>query len=662
MKDSILRLVPYGEDLPGDVLRIEQVTDLLDKLVLALEQEGLKWDDVGLLLLANSKSASSHPLQNESDQSIRDALTAFCDSRKWHPSLIGSSVLSSFFHAKTGYRADISDGLLITAVISGAFDRIPVVHEINRELDERPLVGRRVLEKGIAAFKSKASQVGVDLSEDDITTTSTGVLLTTGSGHIRAEQAVNFKECYAIGQELLEAAEEHDAYIVGGCATNRSEEQLQLLYYSETVGPRLFYKSTYNHAAVFAFLPYARARLQLAHPYERDEDVGKLDITFHPLDEYEEGRSFYVEEINGQSAFDFLANYWPYTPEQLNEIVERRLAIPREPDAHWVTIASSLSKRDKQIWPNIPVWLEVIDGRVMMRMVRAEDDDANYYLMRLKHEALRENARDLMATLRASPGEDVSMLTFLCESRKYVLNQMKSNAEAKEMINTAPPESCIVGLYLNGEYSTGVRKSIGYHNYSQIGALMARRPIADLHPDYLKSRLTVELFPCHANANKHTVKFFLDAVRGHLGTKVWLDEHELIVGDVLAEKLQPVVGRGGQFVVPFISDLSVDSEWVRDELRWAFEQEEIQKRTIVLPVVVDERGDHVIGMLRERWPDDLVSKLTERVYLQLNDYSDDETALKAKQMADDIIRRLALGSDSGSDAPNPFRHLERPSD
>ena len=67
-------------------------------------------------------------------------------------------------------------------------------------------------------------------------------------------------------------------------------------------------------------------------------------------------------------------------------------------------------------------------------------------------------------------------------------------------------------------------------------------------------------------------------------------------------------------------------------------------------------------MLRERWPDDLVSKITERVYLQLNDYSDDETALKAKQMADDIIRRLALGSDSGSEATNPFRHLERPSD
>ena len=660
MKDRIIKFVPYGEDLAGDVVHTKQVESVLGKLETALVQEGHTWSEVSLLYVANTKAAPSHVCQAETDRNILDAITALAARREWYPSLIGSSAFSAFFGAPSGFDADISDGLLFVAVLSAAFDRIPVVHEVNRENEkrDRELVGRHVLERGVDAFVAKASQLGVDVTPDHVTQTSTGLLFTTGSGHIREDQAVDFKECYAIGQELIDAAEELDASLVGGCATNRSENQLQALYYSERVGPDIVYKLTYRHAAVFTFLPYARARLRLDHPYKRDEKLGKLKIKFNKYERYQPGRSFYVEKINGVSALDFLEEHWPYTRKQLLKLAREKKAIPSEPHAHWVTIASSLSRRDKLIWPNIPVWLERVKGEMMMRMVRAEDDDANYYLMRLRPESLRENARDLMADVRNTKTSHVSMLALLCESRKYVLNDVKSNAEANEMIGSAPDDSCVIGVYVNGEYSAGHRRSIGYHNYSQIGAIFARRPLEEIPEEYRKSGLAAELFACHASVDKHTVKAFLRAVQQQLGTSIWIDEQEVLHGDVLKDKIRAVVGRGNQFVVPFISQRSVDSKWVERELTWALREEKRQKRMIVLPVVIDDHsGDKVIDLMARKWKADVVNAIRARLYIALNDFTDDELQLKAKRMADDLAERLEAKGESQSLGTDPFKNL-----
>jgi hypothetical protein len=658
--DSAIRFFPHGEDLPGEVVTQEQVRDLLGRLEATLQNEGVDWADIGLLWIANSKSARSHANQAHTDQSIQSGITSFCEDRGWYPSLLGSSVLGSFFRSPSGFSADISDGLLVTAVASGAFDRIPVVHEINLDVADRASVGRRVLNAGLRAFTAKASESGVDLEDADVTSSSTGLLLTTGSGHIRADQAVDFKECYAIGQELLDAAEECDAHLVGGCATNRSKPQLQTLYYSEADGGSLSYRSTYNHAAVFSFLPYARARMELDHPYVRDEDVDRLDIKFNSHDQFELGRSFYVERVNGEPAVDFLERHWPYSREELKRLARDKEAIPAEADAHLVTIASSLSRRDKRIWPNIPVWLEEIDGTLMMRMVRAEDDDANYYLMRLRDGALRENARDLMASVRNNYRDDACVLGFLCESRKYVLNQIGSNAEATEMLNSAPTNGCVVGLYVNGEYSTGVPKSIGYHNYSQIGAVVARRPQTDLPPGFAQTQLlsALELFACHASRDKHTVQAFMKALQTHLrGTTVWMDEKKMKAGDALKEEIRPVVGRGTQLVIAFLSDRSVNKKWVRRELKWALKQEKLQKRTIVLPVVIDDREDEVIKVIKTEWDPKLRKSLEDRLYIRLNDFTEEELLMKAKKMANDIRQRIDPPRELEQAAVNPFKNL-----
>jgi hypothetical protein len=656
--DLIIKLVPYGEDIAEPAIAPGRVIEILEKLRGNLEHHGHTWRDVSLLILNNSKSAASHPVQEEGDQAIKDGLSAFCDERGWHPSLIGCSSLSGFFRSPTGFNTDVSNGLLFTAVLSAVFERIPVVHEINRKVDERPAVGRVVLQRGIKEFRATASLMGVDLDEGAVTDSSTGLLFTTGSGHIRADQAVDFKECYAIGQELISAADDYRAHIVGGCASNRSEPQLQCLYYSEQLGARVIYKYTYQHGAVFTLLPYTRARLDLNHPYRRVEGVPKLELEFDPYDQYAPNRSFYVKRINGREPIDFLADYWHYTREELEQMATPPLtAIPAEPDAHWVTIGSSLSKRDEGIWPNIPVWLEQIDGQTMMRMVRAEDEDANYYLMELRPEALRENARDLMASLRSNFSKDVSMLTFVCESRKYVLNQMESNAEATEIVTSASDESTIVGIYLNGEYSTGERRSIGYHNYSQIGAVIPTRSVRDLPIVFGEAKVTagLQLFACHSSRDKSTVREFMAAVQEVLrGSTLWIDEKDLLVGDVLKQKIQEAIGRGDQLVLPFLTDRSVKSAWVREELQWAVREEKDQKRTIILPVVLDDQGDYVLDELKKTWEPELVAAITERLHVKIHDFSEDEITSKGHKLARDVIDRFGSG---GGHIGNPFRNL-----
>lgn len=655
--DSIIKLVPHGEDISGPVISSARVIELLQALLANLVRDGLRWQDVSLLILANSKEASSHPIQEESDQAIKDGLSAFCDDQNWHPSLIGCTTLSGFFRTPSASNLDVSNGLIFVAVISEAFDRIPVVREINRNVDERSRVGRVVLERGISEFMAKASLMRLDLDSHAVADSSTGLLFTTGSGHIRADQAVDFKECYAIGQELLSAADHYRANIVGGCASNRSAPQLQCLYYSEQLGSRVVYKYTYQHGAVFALLPYTRARLDLNHPYKRVESVPKLELEFDPHDQYAPGRSFYVRTINGRAPIDFLADYWHYTREDLERLVDERTAIPAEPDAHLVTIGSSLSRRDEGIWPNIPVWLERIDGRTMMRMVRAEDEDANYYLMELRPEGLRENARDLMNSLRSNFGRDVSMLTFLCESRKYVLNSVNSNAEANEIVSSAPSESAIIGIYLNGEYSTGERRSIGYHNYSQIGAVIPRRPASDLPRPLTEAKATakLELFACHSSRDKPTVRQFMNAAHEVLhGSTEWIDEDKLLVGDYLKDTIRAAIGRGNQLVVPFLSDRSVESQWVEQELRWAIEKEHSQNRVIILPVVLDDRGNYVVDKLESVWNPDLVDSIRSRLYIQIHDFTEDEIRTKGRKFGHDILRRFNSGP--GGDIGNAFRN------
>lgn len=638
-------MVPYGEDIPGTIIQMQQVITLLERFEAHLGHVQVHWRNVGLIVLVNSKITTSAAAQAESDHNIRDGMQEFCAMRGWSPSLIGATAVGSFFHSGDKANSDIRDGLMFMAVMSSVLERIPVAHEITAQEMERRYAGSRVLAKALRLHATKMrAELDLDTHQGVIAETSTGLVFTSGTGHTEhRDQVIDFKDCYAVGQELLDAADVLNAQLVGGCASNRSQAQLQCLYYSTEIAGRVQYRYTYQHAALLAFLPFARAQLLLQHPYKRIEDQKKLKLKFHEHDQYAEGRYFYIEEINGRAPIEFLTEVWGFNREQLDQMVANHTAIPRTPQAHLVTFASSLSKYDKMIWPNVPIWLDRVAGKVMLRLVRAEAEDSNYYLMEMRHNYIRENAQRLMDAVESSHGDNVNTLAFLCESRKYVLSDEGSNAEAEEMLSRAHRRGPVVGIYLNGEYSTGARQSIGYHNYSQIGVLLASRPISQLPREVAESlrQSGSQIFICHGKRDKPAVREFINHVESFIpGTTHWLDEQNLKAGDAFETAIRQAIGRKDQFFLAFLSDRSIASPWVQRELRWAIAEQSKHGRTMIIPVILDDRGDRVLKELRDTWGQDLVDYLRKHVHVKITDFTEEEFRNKARNVADAMAEWL----------------------
>ncbi len=119
------------------------------------------------------------------------------------------------------------------------------------------------------------------------------------------------------------------------------------------------------------------------------------------------------------------------------------------------------------------------------------------------------------------------------------------------------------------------------------------------------------------------------------GLEVWIDKHELLVGDSLLER----VGDGisdGDFVLAIISPHSIDSAWCRKELRLAATRGLSEDRVIVLPV---QRG----GVSMPNY-------LTDTFYAR-----DDDPGLLADQISAAVrgqierARRDGIGPDSLAD-------------
>jgi hypothetical protein len=469
-------LVASGGDLPTGPIDSSQVRASLERLEMQLGAEGYGWRDVDLLWLANSKelqAASFEELvdqQTASDTAIVEELRSFASARRWFPPLLGSTVRGSFYATGDAKDSDVSSGLMWIAFCAVSAT-VPVGVEISDSAEARAAAGSRALQAALDHGSIEHRTPVTDLAQ-----TSIGFVVTSGSGHVDADvkTEIDFKECYAVGQELKRVADDLGIMLTGGCASNRSTGQSQALYFSaEGAG----YNYTYGHAAVVAILPRSRALLHLEHPYKKVSDEC-LSIDFHPHEMFEAGRYFCVSRIDGQSPSDYLReNGWQFTDEEFALMVEKHTAIPTEPRAHYVTIASASPEIEAALWPNVPVWFERVDGEVILRLVRAEAQDSDFYLVRMSIDDLVDNAGGLAESFKRNRSSSSNLLAFLCESRKYVLAEKNRNDEAETLLSAADGDSSVVGIYLNGEYSTGDFRSIGYHNYSQIGVLLVDKHI-----------------------------------------------------------------------------------------------------------------------------------------------------------------------------------------
>jgi len=72
-----------------------------------------------------------------------------------------------------------------------------------------------------------------------------------------------------------------------------------------------------------------------------------------------------------------------------------------------------------------------------------------------------------------------------------------------------------------------------------------------------------------------------------VGIRSWLDLWEIRVGDSLRRKVEDGIASSAWLAV-VLSNASVKSEWVQNELSMGFVRELSEKRVVVLPLVIDE--------------------------------------------------------------------------
>ena len=109
------------------------------------------------------------------------------------------------------------------------------------------------------------------------------------------------------------------------------------------------------------------------------------------------------------------------------------------------------------------------------------------------------------------------------------------------------------------------------------------------------------VFISHSSVNKQIARRLANDFQIG-GCRVWLDEHEILVGDSVHRKL----GEGleeAEFVILLMSESAVTSPWVRDEIEatLAREKSTVPDRTILLPAMVEDVAiERIPTMIRTR--------------------------------------------------------------
>src|SRR5262249_41012928 len=107
--------------------------------------------------------------------------------------------------------------------------------------------------------------------------------------------------------------------------------------------------------------------------------------------------------------------------------------------------------------------------------------------------------------------------------------------------------------------------------------------------------------------------------------KLWIDEKDLLVGDSIESSLQEAIEVHSDFVIMFLDNYALKSNWVQKELNWALSHEKEIGRTFVLPV-----------MLEKDLELELPPEIQKRKYLFCPDFSENSV----RNLSGNIISEL----------------------
>lgn len=141
-------------------------------------------------------------------------------------------------------------------------------------------------------------------------------------------------------------------------------------------------------------------------------------------------------------------------------------------------------------------------------------------------------------------------------------------------------------------------------------------------------------------SHSHTSTLLVKEIRKYLPSQfdLWIDEKELRAGAPLEDSLKKAIWKDCDFLVVVIDQDSIQSPWVKKEIRWALEKEEEIGRTFLLAIVTDEKAFKKLAN----------QKLKVKKYITCYNQQDIQIEAVSKVLSNEIIALVCQMLESGN--------------
>ena len=157
-----------------------------------------------------------------------------------------------------------------------------------------------------------------------------------------------------------------------------------------------------------------------------------------------------------------------------------------------------------------------------------------------------------------------------------------------------------------------------------------------------KAILFYSCFISYNHGDKSIARRLHDQLQAR-GIRCWLDEHDLRPGDRMLDVVNDAI-RVHDKILLCCSESSLNSWWVKDEIRKAMERERRDGRDIIIPLMVDR-------YLLDGWEDGLAADLRSRLAADFTGWEHDNT--KFEEQFERVVRALRTDDGKRENMPEP---------
>jgi hypothetical protein len=166
---------------------------------------------------------------------------------------------------------------------------------------------------------------------------------------------------------------------------------------------------------------------------------------------------------------------------------------------------------------------------------------------------------------------------------------------------------------------------------------LAAAEIADIGYEVISLR-SDPILQCYSSfiSYSHSDKQFARRLHNGLqnrGVRCWLDEHDLKPGDRILDVVNDAI-RLHDKILLCCSESSLNSWWVKDEIRKAMERERRDGLDIIIPLMVDR-------YLLDKWEDGMAADLRSRLAADFTGWEHDNA--KFEEQFERVVRALRAG-------------------